>query len=474
MRTAHARGLLALLILFLSFFISAAKGASFDCAKAGTAIEKQICADPFLSKLDDALGSNYRRMNAVNIGDGARKDLRLKQIEWLKFRNKCQSKSCLVDAYLNRIDEICTYPVLTGFHPGCIESSEFKETNKKNNIASEPTNQTQTNIDKCVDKRIEREKKISPAITRFMIETWRSECEQLMGLDFSPIQPITAQMQPTAAAPPKFDDAFTAWENKNYTTAFQLALELTKKNDPLAQWLISVMYRFGDGVAKNHAEAINWARKSAEQGNLHGQELLASYYEKGIGVEKNLYEALRWYRLAAAQGDEDSQTKVAQLSAELANNTLSEMPSPRISPPSQLSQPRASSLADKFNKDELISKNPELLFSAEAKKISSQFPDRSIFRCSNTDEISFGDIIMLAIKESSLYVQWIIPMLELEKPVNVKFAPKSKAISWNDRQSGVSTQFELHLDTSGKPTNLYTAATGFNVVTKYKCSQILR
>lgn len=67
-------------ILFASLFLSSASHAvSFDCGKATTFVEKAICADTLLGKLDDALSENYRYMLSSNIGDGAKKDLRATQ-----------------------------------------------------------------------------------------------------------------------------------------------------------------------------------------------------------------------------------------------------------------------------------------------------------------------------------------------------------------------------------------------------------
>lgn len=100
--------------------------ASFDCNKASTAIEREICGDYLLGKLDDALTQNYKHMLSANIGDGAKNDLKSTQKKWLAVRNKCTSKACLVDAYRQRVDEVCEYPVISGAHPMCTSSDEIK------------------------------------------------------------------------------------------------------------------------------------------------------------------------------------------------------------------------------------------------------------------------------------------------------------------------------------------------------------
>lgn len=116
------------IFLFVStiFFLNFAHGASFDCKKASTTVEKIICSDPALGKLDEVLASNYSNMGAADIGDGARNALKSTQKTWISQRNKCLDSACLTSSYEKRIDEICAYPVLTGMHPDCTGSSELR------------------------------------------------------------------------------------------------------------------------------------------------------------------------------------------------------------------------------------------------------------------------------------------------------------------------------------------------------------
>lgn len=99
---------------------------SFDCAKASTPIEKAICGDALLGRLDGALAENYRHMLASDIGVGAKGDLKATQRKWLEQRNKCANSACLTSAYRKRMGEVCEYPVLSGMHPVCTESDEVK------------------------------------------------------------------------------------------------------------------------------------------------------------------------------------------------------------------------------------------------------------------------------------------------------------------------------------------------------------
>lgn len=100
--------------------------ASFDCAKATSFVEKAICANKTLGALDGALAGNYKAMLASDIGDGAVRELRASQREWLSRRNRCTSDQCLDSMYRERVDAICDYPVITGVHPICTAADEIE------------------------------------------------------------------------------------------------------------------------------------------------------------------------------------------------------------------------------------------------------------------------------------------------------------------------------------------------------------
>jgi uncharacterized protein len=123
-----AKNLVKKTVLLASFALAAAaaQAASFDCQKATTFVEKEVCNVNLLGRLDDALAENYRFMLAADIGDGARKQIRADQRKWLGDRNKCTTGTCVQKAYRVRIDAVCETPVLSGVHPVCTDSSEIK------------------------------------------------------------------------------------------------------------------------------------------------------------------------------------------------------------------------------------------------------------------------------------------------------------------------------------------------------------
>jgi uncharacterized protein YecT (DUF1311 family) len=91
----------SLVIAIVSAVVPPPPGASFDCKKAATRVEKLICADAELSALDGKLAQAYRR--AVSISP--RPDsLRSDQATWLaRERGACKDAPCIRKAYGARL-----------------------------------------------------------------------------------------------------------------------------------------------------------------------------------------------------------------------------------------------------------------------------------------------------------------------------------------------------------------------------------
>lgn len=78
--------------------------ASFDCAKAHSQIEKMICTDPQLSKLDSELLPIYQKARKANNNSKAFRDNGKKALRW-RSKN-CKDKACLVQWYQDRKAEL--------------------------------------------------------------------------------------------------------------------------------------------------------------------------------------------------------------------------------------------------------------------------------------------------------------------------------------------------------------------------------
>jgi uncharacterized protein len=77
-----------------------AQGASFDCAKASSFVEKAICADKQLSGMDDQLARLYKAARAASFSAAT---LEAEQKFWLSSRDQCTDAACLKKAYADRI-----------------------------------------------------------------------------------------------------------------------------------------------------------------------------------------------------------------------------------------------------------------------------------------------------------------------------------------------------------------------------------
>jgi uncharacterized protein len=82
-------------------FIPAVHASSFDCASATSPAEKTICSDPYISNLDEKLGSLWRATLPKVVDSKA---LKVDQRGWLKQRNQCAADvACLRRQYLMRL-----------------------------------------------------------------------------------------------------------------------------------------------------------------------------------------------------------------------------------------------------------------------------------------------------------------------------------------------------------------------------------
>jgi uncharacterized protein len=84
---------------------AAGNSPSFDCGKVTTMVEKLICTNPELSKLDVSLAETYKE--AVSKDRSIRDDQRAWNVE----KNKCSDVDCLKTTYEDRISELTNFIV---------------------------------------------------------------------------------------------------------------------------------------------------------------------------------------------------------------------------------------------------------------------------------------------------------------------------------------------------------------------------
>jgi uncharacterized protein len=92
-----------LIFTLLLFGLQPALGASFNCGKAHSQMEKLICSDEKLSKADEELNTVYKQ--AIGISK-AKPTMVQWQREWLKSYDvtSCQDANCLMALFASRIE----------------------------------------------------------------------------------------------------------------------------------------------------------------------------------------------------------------------------------------------------------------------------------------------------------------------------------------------------------------------------------
>ncbi len=105
MRTRQPAAVRTILLLAacLALPVDGAKAASFDCAKAATTVENEICADPALSQADERMAQAYGKVMEATLAPRA---LRSDQMRWLASRELVGTLDDLRGSYDRRIAEL--------------------------------------------------------------------------------------------------------------------------------------------------------------------------------------------------------------------------------------------------------------------------------------------------------------------------------------------------------------------------------
>ncbi len=98
----------------------------------------------------------------------------------------------------------------------------------------------------------------------------------------------------------------SAYESRDYASAFKEFAELAEQGDADAQFAVAFMYSKGEGVPQDYKQAVKWYTKAAEQGDAVAQNNLAVMYSNGRGVPQDNIYAHMWFNLAAVDGDKDA------------------------------------------------------------------------------------------------------------------------------------------------------------------------
>ena len=95
---------------------------------------------------------------------------------------------------------------------------------------------------------------------------------------------------------------------KTYTKAWEWLQKAAKQGDAKAQYQLGVMLKAGEGVQRNHNQALLWFQRAARQGSTEAQYRLGDMYYYGEkGLPRNYKLALKWWKKAAHQGHAKAQ-----------------------------------------------------------------------------------------------------------------------------------------------------------------------
>ncbi len=106
---------------------------------------------------------------------------------------------------------------------------------------------------------------------------------------------------PIAVVSGPLGDALDAYESGDYATTLRLFQPLAERGDAAAQYGLGVMYRNGQGVPQDDAEAVKWYRLAAEQDFAGAQASLGGMYSQGHGVPPDVVLSYMWLNLAASR-----------------------------------------------------------------------------------------------------------------------------------------------------------------------------
>jgi len=86
-----------------------------------------------------------------------------------------------------------------------------------------------------------------------------------------------------------------------------------ERGDAIAQTNLGEMYRQGQGVEKDDAEAIEQHPMAADQGANSGRRNLGVMSKDEPGAARDEVKGIAWYRKAADQGNADAQNSLREM-----------------------------------------------------------------------------------------------------------------------------------------------------------------
>ena len=105
----------------------------------------------------------------------------------------------------------------------------------------------------------------------------------------------------------RYEEAFKAYQNQNFTDAEVTWIELADSGDVNAQYALGVMHLRQEASDSSPVAAFSWFEKAAAQGHATAMFNLGVAYWEGAGVEQNKDQALTLWEKSALKGDSGAQ-----------------------------------------------------------------------------------------------------------------------------------------------------------------------
>jgi TPR repeat protein len=128
-----------------------------------------------------------------------------------------------------------------------------------------------------------------------------------------------------------FDVGVAAYDRGDYKAALREFRVSAAQGDARAQYNLGVMYRKGNGVARDYQEADRWYRNAAELGHagaqfslglMYREGLIGKMYVKGQGIKKNYVKAHKWFNIAASNGHQSSRESMGIVEEEMTPDDI--------------------------------------------------------------------------------------------------------------------------------------------------------
>ena len=116
-----------------------------------------------------------------------------------------------------------------------------------------------------------------------------------------------------------YQDALAAYGRGDYATALSLLRPLAAQGNATAQFVLGMMYNYGQGVPQNDKEAVRLFGLAAAQGGAYAQGALGVMYESGRGVVQNYVRAHMWFNLSASNGDTEASKYRDEVAAKMTS-----------------------------------------------------------------------------------------------------------------------------------------------------------